>query len=88
MEATSAAVWIFGMLTVVSITAAIVWGVLQHAKIQAQARESDPALPGDVAALRDQVEVLQQQLSDVHDRLDFAERMLAQGRVPDQLPRG
>lgn len=30
---------------------------------------------------------LQSQLAETHERLDFAERMLAQSRTPDQLPR-
>jgi hypothetical protein len=29
---------------------------------------------------------LQSQLAETHERLDFAERMLAQSRTPDQLP--
>jgi hypothetical protein len=76
------------MVTGILITGSIVWGVVQHARIQARRDEADPALAQAVGALRDQVDVLQQQLSDVHDRLDFTERMLAQGRVPEQLPKG
>ncbi len=30
---------------------------------------------------------VQAELSETHERLDFAERMLAQSRTPDQLPR-
>jgi len=88
MEATQAVVAVAGMLTGVLIAWAIAWGVVQHARAQVHGKPADPALAGDVAALRDQMEGLQQQLLEAHDRLDLAERMLSQGRVPDQLPRG
>jgi hypothetical protein len=49
----------------------------------------------DQHLLEDRVEVLSQeldqvrgQLAEMHERLDFAERLLAQGRAADQLPRG
>jgi hypothetical protein len=31
---------------------------------------------------------VQAELAETHERLDFTERLLAQGRTPDQLPRG
>lgn len=88
MDPGLAIVSIAGMVTGILIVGSIVWGVVQHSRIQSQAKASDTALSGEVAALREQVEVLQQQLADAHDRLEFTERVLAQGRIPDQLPRG
>jgi hypothetical protein len=41
-----------------------------------------------VDELEDQVVSLQQQFNDLAERLDFAERMLAQQRERPQLPRG
>ena len=41
--------------------------------------------PGEVAALRADVEELRHQLADVHERLDFAERLLAKTREADRL---
>jgi hypothetical protein len=38
--------------------------------------------------LREEVEVLRRELSDTQERLDFAERLLAQGREPEHLPKG
>ncbi len=35
-----------------------------------------------------EVEQLRAQLAETHERLDFTERMLAQHRAPEQLPRG
>ncbi len=88
MEPTMALVAISGMVTGILVVGSIVWGVVQHTRIQAQRQEADSGLAQAVGVLRDQVETLQQQLAETHDRLDFTERMLAQSRVPDQLPRG
>jgi predicted nucleic acid-binding Zn-ribbon protein len=42
----------------------------------------------ELADLREEVTALRQELSDTQERLDFNERMLAQARALDQLPRG
>jgi len=60
---------------------------------QAFARRIGGGSDGDfleqrVEALAQEVDGLKAQLTETHDRLDFAERMLAQSRQPDQLPRG
>jgi hypothetical protein len=41
-----------------------------------------------IEALAQELDAVKAQLADTHERLDFTERMLAQGRQPDQLPRG
>jgi hypothetical protein len=41
-----------------------------------------------VEQLGEELEQVRAQLAETHERLDFTERMLAQGRTPDQLPRG
>ena len=43
------------------------------------------AAPGEVAELRADVEELRHQLVEVHERLDFAERLLAKAREPERL---
>ena len=43
------------------------------------------AAPGEVAALRADVEELRHDLAEVHERLDFAERLLAKTREPERL---
>ena len=43
------------------------------------------AAPGEVAELRAEVEELRHQLGDVHERLDFAERLLAKTREAERL---
>ncbi len=39
-------------------------------------------------ALLDEIESLRQELSEVQERLDFAERLLIKGREAPQLPQG
>ncbi len=51
---------------------------------------SDPALRADVEHLQQRLadlEVLQARVAELEERLDFAERLLAQPREPDQLHR-
>jgi hypothetical protein len=45
------------------------------------APEADPALLAEVDQLRERV-------AEVEERLDFAERLLARGGQPDQIPGG
>lgn len=40
----------------------------------------------EVAALREEVADLRRDLGDVHERLDFAERVLSQAREVERLP--
>jgi Tfp pilus assembly protein PilO len=57
---------------------------LQKLKIEeARLRAGDSA---DVEVLAEQVSALQHELADVQERLDFHERMLAQGREAQALP--
>jgi hypothetical protein len=71
---------ISGMITGLLMVGAIVWGVVQFARVRQQGKLADPALSNEVAALRDQVDALQQQLFETQERLDFTERLLTQGR--------
>jgi hypothetical protein len=50
----------------------------------AQTRE----LAEGLAELRDQVYLLRGELSDLHERVDFTERVLARGRDEAKLPEG
>jgi outer membrane protein TolC len=51
----------------------------------AQRLRDGAATTADVAALADDLEQVRHELAEVQERLDFAERALAQGRTP--LPR-
>jgi hypothetical protein len=43
---------------------------------------------GETEALQGEVEELRYRVTELEERLDFAERVLAQRREPDQLPPG
>lgn len=42
--------------------------------------------PRDLQALMDEVDRLRQEMAEMHERLDFTERMLARGQAGDRLP--
>ncbi len=48
----------------------------------------NPLLEQRVDQLTDELEQVRAQLAETHERLDFTERLLAQSRSPEQLPRG
>ncbi len=89
MEPDKSVVAIWAMTSGIITISVIVWGVVQglRARANARGRLPDPALEQEVSALRDHVDALQQQLNEAQERIDFAERMLAQQRTPEQLPR-
>lgn len=75
------------MVTGLLVISAIVWGVVEHAKVKLRGSRDNQALEGDVAALREQVELLQQLVGETQERLDFTERLLTQGRSDVALPK-
>lgn len=82
---------IFGMITGIVTTGLFFWGIVQVARspigqaiarrLQGRHGAADAELAADVAALRDQVDMLQQQLGETHERLDFTERLLTRART-------
>ena len=72
----------------VPVAAILMFGAVKIAKIQAQARGgtggTDPDAAGRLQALESELGTLRQELGEVHERLDFAERLLAQ-RPPARL---
>ncbi|MDZ4864864.1 MAG: DUF6479 family protein [Gemmatimonadota bacterium] len=89
MNPADAIVAIGGMITGIIVTGLIVWGIVHGIRVQANARTGrpDPALEQEVSALRDHVDAMQQQLNEAQERIDFSERLLAQQRTPERLPR-
>ena len=93
----AAMVPLFGMVTGIITTGLFFWGIVQVARspvgqafarrIQGRYASADQDLLAEVSALRDHVEVLQQQLLETQERVEFTERLLSQGRAPDSLPR-
>ena len=85
------AVPVFGILAGALSTGFLVWGMVRISQgrigeaiarwIGSQGGQfGSPELAADVAALREQVEQLQQQLVEAHERIDFTERLLSRGR--------
>jgi len=66
----------------IPVLAVTFWGLTKLASVRAeqQARLADGDTLHRVAALEEQVVVLQQQLSETQERLDFAERLLPRPR--------
>lgn len=56
---------------------------LRIEEVQARAAATSPR---DLQALIDDVDGLRQELAEVHERLDFTERMLARGQSDDRPP--
>ena len=48
---------------------------------------SDESASPQFEEMRAAVQSIQAELAETHERLDFTERLLAQSRTPDQLPR-
>jgi hypothetical protein len=65
----------------IPVTAIIVWGVVKVVKIRAQSLQAGlgPDAAGRLEALENEVGALRQELSEAHERLDFAERLLVKG---------
>lgn len=89
---------IFGMITGIFTTGLFFWGIVKVAQSQvgtAFARRiqgvhggADPELLAEVRYVHEQLDSLRQELMETQERLDFAERLLAQVRTPDKLPHG
>jgi transposase-like protein len=62
------------------------WSHNEAKWIDAKMRESGGGSTGEVEQLRSEVDELRGQLTEVHERLDFAERMLAKTREAERLP--
>ena len=71
----------------IPICAILCWGAVKIARIQAESRKSqDPETANRLQALENEVGALRQEMGEAQERLDFAERLLAQ-RPPERLER-
>lgn len=82
------------VMVVLLVTAAITiicWPIVRALARRLEARPGlSPALQEDFEDMHHrlaEMDGLQQRVSELEERLDFAERMLAQPREPDRLPR-
>jgi hypothetical protein len=72
---------VFLAAVVIILVAAIgTWGAVKIAKIMAQSRVAgDPDTAAQLQALDHEVGTLRREMVETQERLDFAERLLAQG---------
>ena len=72
----------------IPVAAILTFGAVKIAKIKAQARgqggAADPEATARLEVLESELGALRQELGEVHERLDFAERLLAQ-HAPTRL---
>lgn len=83
---------ILGAIPIIAImgwTAVRIFSPLTQALARRLSGGSDDGfLEQRLEALAQELDGVKAQLADTHERLDFTERMLAQGRQPDQLHQG
>ena len=77
---------IFGIGTMILIGMKLRYSHLRQMRIDQGGREDVGRLAEDVAALRDEMQLLRQDVSEVYERIEFTERMLARGQVEGRLP--
>lgn len=90
---------IFGMITGTIMTGFLAVALVMILKgpvgqalarrMQGRAGELEQELIGEIQALREQVQALEQHAGETEERLDFAERLLLKGEhgsTPDRVP--
>jgi len=75
----------------IPLAAIIFYGLLRVARMRLEearvhAGALDKGSEAEIATLRDEVGEVRRELSEVQERLDFAERLLSQAREGDRLP--
>jgi Tfp pilus assembly protein PilO len=91
MNGDAAPVIVLIVLGALLATTIILWPIMRALGRRMEgARGTDPALRAEIQQLRDQVthvDSMQARLNELEERLDFAERLLAQRKDPERLPR-
>ena len=73
----------------IPIAAILAWGAVRIATSQAETkRAADPHVSDRLQSLENEVGSLRQELGEAQERIDFAERLLAQQRPPERLDQG
>ena len=81
MDPGQAIVAIAGMLTGIITTGVIAWAIVQGLRARYKGATLSPQVEEELAALRDQVDGLQQALAETQERVDFTERLLTRGQA-------
>ncbi|HSR92035.1 MAG TPA: hypothetical protein VLK88_12080, partial [Gemmatimonadales bacterium] len=69
----------------------VLWPLMRAFARRIEGRGVNPSLQGEIEQLRarvSDVEGLQHRVAELEERVDFAERLLAQKREPERLGRG
>lgn len=74
------------MVLGIAVAAIVSTSLLKLQRLRLEEARLRAGDPGDINYLVRQVSALQHEMTEVQERLDFAERMLAQGREPPGLP--
>jgi hypothetical protein len=78
------------VLAALAATTIILWPIVRAFARRLEGKTGDPALRAEIEQLHarlGEVDTLQARVGDLEERLDFAERLLAQNREPDRLQR-
>jgi Tfp pilus assembly protein PilO len=79
------------VIAALTATVIILWPIMRAFGRRLEGKgAADPALRADVEQLHarlTEMDVLQARISELEERVDFTERLLAQNREPDRLPR-
>ncbi|HMV32118.1 MAG TPA: hypothetical protein PKA50_08355 [Gemmatimonadales bacterium] len=81
MDPGQAIVAIAGMLTGIITTGVIAWAIVQGLRARYRGVTLSPQVEEELAALREQVDGLQQALAETQERVDFTERLLTRGQA-------
>jgi hypothetical protein len=87
LEGWDAVVIIFGALTIVAV---LLWPLIRAVARRIEGGGPAAAAQAELDTLRARVQSLEDlppRIAELEERLEFAERMLAQAREPDRLPR-
>ncbi|HEX3275221.1 MAG TPA: hypothetical protein VHR43_10230 [Gemmatimonadales bacterium] len=70
----------------IPIAAIVAWGAVRIATIQAEHKKiADPDTVERLHVLENEIGTMRQELSETQERLDFAERLLAQQHPPGRI---
>jgi hypothetical protein len=78
------------VVAALAATTIILWPLVRAFARRLEGKSGDPALRAEVDQLHarlGEMDTLQVRIGDLEERLDFAERLLAQNREPDRLQR-
>ena len=86
VDAIAPLIALLGVGTMILIGLKLRYNHLRQTRLERGGREEIAQLAEDVTALREDVQVLRQDVNEMYERLEFTERVLAQGHARERLP--